>query len=124
MRFLVIYFRHRDITARSEKIKTAVLLTFLISSYLYINYSTKVFSNVFLNGQFRNQITLPLEATNIQFNYDYDGFLPDYSFTVKYDLPGEMTVDRITYQKGNFSKSQSFEIVNNKKRVSYSEFRK
>src|SRR5688500_4509780 len=56
MRILVTFFRRRHITTTSLKIKIAALLTFLISSYLYIDYSTKVISNAILNKQFRNQI--------------------------------------------------------------------
>lgn len=155
MRILVSFFRNRNITTTSVKIKVAALLTFLISSYLYIDYSTKVISNVIINREFRNQIDnkikpshvfingtkgenltikeyqqitkmywfpkLPAEASNIQYSYGYDGFLPDYLFTVTYDLPMQMKVDTIDYQHEDFSKYQSFEIVDNKKRVTYSE---
>lgn len=134
----------------------ASLLTLLVSSYLYIDYSEKVVSNVIVNRKFRNQIAdkiepsnelvngtkgtnltikeyqqitkmckfprLPVEASNIQYKYGYDGFLPDYFFTVTYDLPKEFDVDTINYQKGNFSKYQSYEMVENKKRVTYSEY--
>ena len=154
MRILVSYFRNRDITKTSFKIKLAVLLTFLISSYLYVDYSSKFINNVFVNGQFRKQIAdkikfldglnetkgenltikeyqaitkmywfpkVPVEAENITYTYAYDGFLPDYSFTLIYDLPQQMKVDTINYQKRDFSKYQSFEIIGNKKRVSYGE---
>ena len=156
MRILVTFFRRRNITTTSLKIKIAALLTFWISSYLYIDYSTKAVSNGIVNRQFRKQIAdkiqpsnelangtkaenltikeyqeitkiywfpkLPSEASNIQYDYGYDGFLPDYSFTLKYDLPMDMKVDTINYAKGDFSKHQSFEIIDNKKRVTYSEY--
>jgi hypothetical protein len=156
IRILVSFFRHKNIIATSLKIKIAALLTFLISSYLYIDYSTKVISNVFVNRQFRSQIAdkikplkqlangtkadsltikeyqqigemywfpkLPIEASNICYNYSYDGFLPDYLFTLTYDLPIQQSVDKINYKKGDFSKSQSFIIVDDKKRVTYSEY--
>ena len=64
---------------------------------------------------------LPIEATNIMYNYQYDDFLPDYSFSLTYDLPKEMKVDTINYKSGDFSKYQTFEIVDNKKRVTYNE---
>ena len=64
---------------------------------------------------------LPIEATNIMFSYQYDGFLPDYSFMLRYDLPKEMNVDSINFEKLDFSKHQTFEIVGNKKRVTYCE---
>jgi hypothetical protein len=143
IRILVSFFRHRNISKTSSKIKIATLLTFLISSYLYIDYSTKVVSNFIVNRQFRNEIAdkikpskqlangtkgdsltikeyqqitkmywfpkIPVEASNIQYNYGYDGFLPDYSFTLTYDLPIQIKVDTISYIKGDFSKSQWFE---------------
>jgi len=65
MRILVSYFRHRNITVSSSKIKIAALLTFLISSYLYIDYTTKLINNVILNGQFRNQIADKIKPSNI-----------------------------------------------------------
>lgn len=155
MRILVSYFRHRNITVSSSKIKIAALLTFLISSYLYIDYTTKLINNVILNGQFRNQIAdkikpsnilangtkaesltikeyqqitkmhwfpkLPGEASNISYTYGYDGFLPDYLFTVTYDLPAQIMVDTMNIKKGDFSKYQSFVTIGNIKRVTYSE---
>ena len=64
---------------------------------------------------------LPLEASNINYSYEYDGFLPDYLFTMTYDLPAEMTIDEINYRKGDFTKYQSFVTIGNIKRVTYSE---
>ena len=64
---------------------------------------------------------LPIEATNIMYNYQYDGFLPDYSFSLTYDLPKEMKVDTINYESGDFTKYQTFELIDNKKRVTYNE---
>jgi len=158
IRIIIRFFRHRNITKTSSRVKLAALSTFLISSYLYIDYSQKVISNVIVNRQFRNQIAdkiepskelvngtkgdsltskeyqqitkmcwfpkIPIEASNIQFNYGYDGFLPDYSFTLSYNLPVQIKVDTISYSKGDFSKSQSFKIVDNIKRVTYSEYEK
>ena len=155
MRILVFYFRKKNIQATRTKLKSAVLLTLLISSYLYVDYSIKFVKNVIVNRKFRNEIAdkikpanglangttaenltikeyqeianmnwfpkLPIEATNIIYNYQYDGFLPDYSFSLTYDLPKEMKVDTINYESGDFSKYQTFEIVDNKKRVTYNE---
>ncbi|CAN5578375.1 hypothetical protein BH11BAC5_BH11BAC5_28510 [soil metagenome] len=154
MRMLVSFFRNKNITRTSFKIKISVLLTFLISSYLYTGYIAKIYSNVIINGQFRRQIakkisdtkmlngtkgenltfieyqqitkmsrfpTLPAEASNIQYAYDYDGFLPDYSFSLKYDLPKEMKVDTIDYKNEDFTQFKSFEIIGDKKRVTYFE---
>jgi len=156
IRMLVSLFRNRNITKTSFKIKTAALLTILISSYLYIDYSSKIL-HVILNREFRNQIAekimpskglangtkadnlsiqeyqeitklnwfpkLPGEAANINYTYEYDGFLPDYSFTLTYDLPEQMKVDTINYQNGDFSRYQTFIIIDNIKRVTFSEYK-
>ena len=155
MRILVFYFRKKNIQATRTKLKSAMLLTLLISSYLYVDYSIKFAKNVIVNRQFRNEIAdkikpanglangttaenltikeyqeiagmnwfpkLPIEATNIMYNYQYDGFLPDYSFSLTYDLPKEMKVDTINYESGDFTKYQTFELIDNKKRVTYNE---
>lgn len=65
--------------------------------------------------------TIPKGAENISYNYEYEGFLPDYSFTLNYDLPINVKVDTMHYKDHNFSKRKTFEIVNNKKRVTYYE---
>jgi len=155
MRILDYYFRKKNINSARTKLISAIFLTFLISSYLYADYSIKFVKNVILNGKFRNQIAdkiepaiglangttaenltikeyheiasmngfpkLPVEATNIMYDYQYEGFLPDYSFSLNYDLPMEMKVDTINYINGDFSKYQTFELIDNQKRVTYEE---
>ena len=155
MRILVIYFRKKNIQDIKIKWKRAALLTFMISSYLYVNYTIKFVKNAIVNRQFRNQISskikpehqlaygskaehltnkeyleitkitwfpdLPVEASNIAYSYDYDGFLPDYSFTLTYDLPLEMKVDTLKYAKGDFSQSRTFEIIDGVKKMTYTE---
>lgn len=155
MRILVFYFRKKNLQVTRTKLKFSILLTILISSYVYVDYSVKLVENVSVNRQFRNEIVskikpakglangttalnltnkeyqkiaemnwfpkLPIEATNIMYNYQYDGFLPDYSFTLTYNLPKKMKVDIINYESGDFSKYQTFEIVDDKKRVTYNE---
>ncbi|WP_299436573.1 hypothetical protein [uncultured Maribacter sp.] len=64
---------------------------------------------------------LPKGAQNISYDYEYEGFLPDYSFSISYDLPINSEVETINYENKTFTKSQTFEIVGNKKRVTYSE---
>ncbi|RBW62956.1 hypothetical protein DS884_01170 [Tenacibaculum sp. E3R01] len=64
---------------------------------------------------------LPIKAENISFRYDYDGFLPDYSFSLSYDLTKEMKVDTMNYKDGTFSKSQNFKVIGDRKRVIYYE---
>ncbi|MFY7732707.1 MAG: hypothetical protein ACOVSR_04435 [Bacteroidia bacterium] len=155
MGILIFYFRKKKIQATRTKLKSAIILTVLISSYLYVDYSIKFVKNVIINRQFRSEIAdkikpanglangttaenltireyqeiagmnwfpkLPIEATNIMYNYQYDGFLPDYSFSLTYDLPKEIKVDTINYKSGDFTKFQTFEIIDNKKQVTYNE---
>lgn len=66
---------------------------------------------------------LPKEATNIDYNYEYEGFLPDYTLSITYNLPKAIYVKTIDYKDGQFSKSQSYTILNNTKRVTYNELR-
>jgi hypothetical protein len=64
---------------------------------------------------------IPAEAANINYTYDYDGFLPDYSFSLTYDLPIQVPVDTLNYKNGSFSKYQSFMTIDKIKRVTYTE---
>lgn len=65
--------------------------------------------------------TIPKNAENINYNYEYDCFLPDYSFSLSYDLPINAKVDTMHFELDTFSKRRTFTVVNNKKRVTYSE---
>jgi len=64
---------------------------------------------------------LSKHAENISYSYNYDGFLPDYDFSLSYDLPKEMAVDTMHYEDDTFSKSRTFEVIGDKKRVTYYE---
>jgi hypothetical protein len=155
MRVLVFYFRKKKIYELKTKLRLAIFITLLISSYLYVEYSVKIVNNLIKNRQFRTEIMskikpsgmlvngtkgenltikeyreiakisgfpeLPIEATNIKYNYSHDELLPDYFFSLVYDLPKYMKVDTVHYEKGDFNKYRVFEIVGNKKRVTYEE---
>ncbi|MEM6686440.1 MAG: hypothetical protein AAF617_11710 [Bacteroidota bacterium] len=47
---------------------------------------------------------LPKSAENIEYDYTYDGFLPDYSLTLKYDLPKHIHEIRSTTIRKHFIK--------------------
>ncbi len=67
---------------------------------------------------------LPTEATSIDYSYsEYDDFLPDYTFSLDYSLPKDMEVKTINYKDDIFTKTQSFVLIKNKKRVEYLEIR-
>ena len=157
LRLSVSVFRKLKITSSKRKIGISIFLILLISSYFYVDYGVKIYTNRIANYGLRNGIMnkikpvemglaygnkaenltgteyaeitkinwfpkLPKGAENISYSYDYDGFLPDYDFSLSYDLPINSEVETMTYENETFSKSRSFVIIGNKKRVTYSEF--
>lgn len=60
-------------------------------------------------------------ASNISYQYSYDGFLSDYTFFLLYEVPSNTEIEIIDYKNGDFRKSQTFEIIGNKKVVKYEE---
>jgi hypothetical protein len=66
---------------------------------------------------------LPESASNITYDYYYDGFLPDYSVELAYDMPLSARIDTVDYSNGDFSKSQSYKILTDRKRVTFEEIR-
>lgn len=61
---------------------------------------------------------LQKNADSISYYYTYDGFLPDYSFTVSYSLPNTIEIDSTEFKYGKIK----IETIGNKKRISYSEY--
>lgn len=130
-----------------------IVLTVLVSSYLYFTYAQRVVSNRILHGTFRERLaakikpsvglangteaagltnreyrtvaaviglpTLPPVAGNISYAYQYDGFLPDYSISLIYDVPGETPIAAYDSTKARFSRYQSVETHGALKRVTY-----
>ena len=82
------------------------------------NLSIKEYSEITKVNWFKK---IPNNAENIEYRYSYEGFLPDYSFSISYDLPKESQVDTLNFVDGSFSKKQSFKVVGNKVRVTYYE---
>jgi hypothetical protein len=64
---------------------------------------------------------IPESASNISYQYNYDGFLPDYAFILQYEVPSNIDIEIIDFRDGDFRKSQSFEDKGNKKLVKYEE---
>ena len=153
---VVSAFRKLKIKSVKRKIRISTILILLISSYFYVDYSMKIYTNRFINGELRNGIMkkispvknglgmgtrgenltekeyseitkinwfqkTPKNAENISFEYDYESFLSDYSFSLKYYLPKETNVKTLDYVNDTFSKKQNFEIIGNRIRVSYHE---
>ena len=82
------------------------------------NLTRKEYSEITKVSWFKK---IPNDAENIEYRYSYEGFLPDYSFSISYDLPKESQVDTLNFVDGSFSRKQSFKIVGNKVRVTYYE---
>ena len=153
MRVFAYLVRKRALQ-KTTKIKIAVAITILISSFLYVHLLIKYKNDIIGNNDFRNHIALkiqksdwfygtkaknltikeyqeikktnwfpnlPKEATNIDYYYEYEGFLPDYTFTLEYNLPKDIEVENISYEKDGFSKTQSFVLYKSRKRVTYGE---
>jgi hypothetical protein len=150
IRLAVFFFRKRTISDVKTKMKVASLLTLLTTSYLYFDYSGKLFNNRIINGLVREQAAaklksangngiradnltiqeyqqvskfpkLPIQATNINYAFEYDGFLPDYYLEVKYSIPKQVKVDTMYFQQGEFTRSQIVDTTDDKLKVTYTE---
>lgn len=147
--------RKKGIAGLRTKIRGAIILTLLTSSYLYVVYTQRVISNVLINGAIRAQIagkikqggnlangshakgltgieyqlvarlagfpSLPPTADNIGYSYGYDGFLPDYSLTLTYDVPPGTPIREYNKNIGRYSTYQSATPVGSIRRVTYTE---
>ncbi|MCD4793382.1 MAG: hypothetical protein K8R54_09130 [Bacteroidales bacterium] len=155
MRILVGIYRKRKIYSLKKKVLYSVVLTFIISSYLYVDYSVRIVQNKVINQELRYSILSKVEnanmlaygttadeltieeyeeirkmnwfpkipdlAVNISYLYAYDGFLPDYIFRLIYFVPDSIEVGVINVEKGDFTKTQRFDIVGKMKKVTYQE---
>ena len=151
IRIAVGFFRKWR-TPIKKRIQISTLLTILISSFLYFNYSKKIYENRILKGELRKELAMKIEPANglafgtkadnltfeqyeeitrikwfpklqknadsISYYYTYDGFLPDYSFSVSYSLPKNIEVDSTEFKYGK----TYIDTIGNKKRISYSEY--
>lgn len=91
-------------------------------------YGTKAEALTYKEYALLRQVTgwfpeLPSRATNIAYVYSYDGFLPDYLFSLVYEVPLDEEVETIDYESGSFDKSQTYEIIDGRKIVTYAEGR-
>lgn len=154
MRIFVFIVKKKTLQTLT-KIKIAIIITLVISSFLYVHYLTKYKNDIITNSNFRNQIALkvkksdwifgtqainltlkeyqeikrkikrlpdlPREATSINYYYENDGFLSDYTFSLEYNLPKTMKVDTLNYKSDGYTKTQSFVFFKNKKRIKYIE---
>ena len=61
------------------------------------------------------------KAKNISYYYWYDGFLPDHSFILSYNVPKNIKIKTFDIIDGDFTQSQKVEILKTSKKVEYSE---
>lgn len=61
------------------------------------------------------------KAKNISYYYWYDGFLPDHSFILKYNVPKNIKIKAFDIIDGDFTQSQKVEMLKTSKKVEYSE---
>lgn len=139
-----------------KKVVFSVLLTLLISSFLYTDYAIKLQSRLtdrtrasliskieaepqmLAYGTKADNLSLkeyvlladvakfpnvPETAENISYLYSFDGFLPDYTFRLTYEVPATTQLEEIEFKKGDFSKIQKFQIIGERKLVTYEEVR-
>jgi hypothetical protein len=152
---LTYIFRMKNIDNRKLKVILAISVCILISSFLYIDYTVRVFNNFIVNRRIRNEIankikpstglayginvtnlsreeyficedalhlpSIPIEASSINCIYEYDGLLPDYFLSISYNLPLNIQIDTFHISKNDFTKSQTCEINNNCKKITYTE---
>ena len=151
IRIAIGFFRKRN-TSIKKRIQISALITILISSLLYFNYSKKVYENRIQKSDLRKELAMKIEPANglafgtkadnltfeeyqeitkikwfpklqknadsISYFYTYDGFLPDYSFNVSYNLPKNIEIDSTEFKYGEIE----IDTIRNKKRISYSEY--
>jgi hypothetical protein len=81
-----------------------------------------------LSGNEYREITIttgfpgvPPAATNIRYNYQYDGFLPDYSLDISYDVLITTNISPSQDSSGRYQRYQTIKVAGDHKRVSYHE---
>lgn len=151
MRILVVYFRKKKIYDTRRKIKYATILTILICLVLYFNYTIKAVQNRLVNATTREHIfgklkstnnakvdslffdeykeimringfpKIPESSKNISVDYYEDGFLPDFSISVTYEVPITEIISEMKYKNGQYSKSITVEVIGQHKKVYYEE---
>nr|WP_321237494.1 hypothetical protein [uncultured Psychroserpens sp.] len=151
IRIAIGFFRKWK-TSIKKRIQISALITIIISSFLYFNYSKKIYENRFLKRDLRKELAEKIEPANglthgtkannltfeqyqeitrikwfpklqenaesISYYYTYDGFLPDYSFDLSYNLPINIDIDLTEFKYGEII----VDTIGNIKRITYSEY--
>lgn len=134
-----------------KKIRNVIFITLLCSSYFYITYLTAIIgdkptkysllcdkltedsNDMFyrLNKLTYDEYTyfeisvnapkINKKATNISFEYYYDMFPLNYSYSLEYDLPIKEDIKEKKFDSDQYHLHQWFEIKNNTKHVYYDE---
>lgn len=120
--FLYVNYLKMIYKNRIEKRDLRKELAIKIAAANQLAYGTKATHLTFDEYQEITQITwfpkLQKHADNISFLYTYDGFLPDYSFSLSFDLPSSARLDSTAFKHGDVR----IDFIGNKKRIQYNEF--
>ena len=153
--YILMKYLDGNILLNPAKIKYAIILTLVLSCYLYVDYSYLILKNNIIDRNLRISLfskiqssktlaqgtngksltfneynfiarsldfpELPPQSNNINYEYAFDGFLPDFHIDIVYDLPKNIQIDSFNISDGEYSKSLNYEIIDHIKRVSYSE---
>ena len=64
IRIAIGVFEKRKINSVKKRLWISTIITFLISSYLYLNYSQKIYENRIVNNKLRNELSLKIKPVN------------------------------------------------------------
>jgi hypothetical protein len=66
VRIAIEFFRKHNIPVKN-RIRISIILTFIISSFLYFNYSKKIYENRILNRDLRKELANKIEPTGFAY---------------------------------------------------------
>jgi hypothetical protein len=64
---------------------------------------------------------IPPAASDIKYDFQYDGFLPDYSLDITYEVPKATKISSSEDSTSRYTRYQTVEVADDNKRVSYHE---
>ena len=120
MRILVAYFRKKEIESVRTKIIASIVLTLLVSSFLYVNFSYHLVHNKILNRTFRCTLNRKLkpvmegahgELTKINCVLNSKEYQEISNSGVLPKLPIEATNIKLAYEHFNFLGDFSLHVI-------------
>ena len=64
---------------------------------------------------------IPQTASDIKYDLQYDGFLPDFALDITYEVPQATKISSSEHSSRRYTRSQTVEVTGGNKRVSYHE---